>query len=358
MDSSYNHKLGIHKGDVTLPLLSWPPIAWSTRCLYLLIIYVIKCLLALQWHFTRAKIVLGLTPRPTDNLVFSKSYPDRPRLKHRFFFPDSYRSGELLPLYINIHGGGFALGAPAYDDEFCVFMSRRFNLLVISIQYSLSPWAKFPTPTEDIVAVVEAILQDDSIPVDHSRVAIGGFSAGGNLALSACQSPSLQGKIRAAVPWYAPVDWTVDYEHKLASRPYRHTKDIDGLASVAPLFNNIYIPTGTDQRNPLLSVLYAERCELPPWIFAIGAEYDMLNDEARRMMVRLAGESDIGGEETVAFERQGGRLKWRMVVGAEHSFTHWWRKRGPQAVLMKPLAEKCFIEVGKWLTEKAFEGQH
>jgi acetyl esterase/lipase len=105
----------------------------------------------------------------------------------------------LLPLYIDIHGG-FAFGKPAYDDEFCTFLSRKFSFLVISVQYSLSPLATFPRLVEDVIAVVEAILNDDSLPIDHSRVAIGGFSAGGNLALSASQSPSLQGKIKAAIP--------------------------------------------------------------------------------------------------------------------------------------------------------------
>lgn len=340
--------------ESVLSPLSWPPISWSTRCLYLLIIYLIKGLLALRWHLVRASVTLGLAPKLSSNPVFSKSYPSRPKLKHRFFFPDSYKPGKLLPLYIDIHGGGFAFGAPAYDDEFCAFMAQNFNLLVISIQYSLSPWAIFPTATEDVVAVIEDILKDDGLPVDHSRIAIGGFSAGGNLALSACQSPSLQGKIKAAVPWYAPVDWSVDYEYKLASRSYRHAKDVDGLAALAPLFNNVYLPTGTDQRDPRLSVLYAKRCDLPPWIFAIGAEYDMLNDEARRMMIRLAGEAEVTGVENVAFEREGGRLRWRMVTGAEHSFTHWWLKRGTQTALVKPVAEKWFIEAGRWLIEEAF----
>lgn len=340
--------------ETSPPLLLWAPIHWSTRCLYLFVIYAIKVLLAIRWQLMQTGATLGLAARPSGKPIYSKSYPSRPKLKHRFFFPSSHKPGQSHPVYINIHGGGYAFGEPAYDDEFCAFMSREFNLLVVSVQYSLSPRATFPTPTQDVVAVVEEILQDDSLPIDHSRIAIGGFSAGGNLALSACQSPSLQGKVKAAVPWYAPVDWSVNYEYKLASRPYRHDKDVDGLAALAPIFNNLYLPTGTDQRDPRLSVLYAKRSELPEWIFAIGAEYDMLNDEARRMMIRLAGESKVSGVENVAFERDGGKLRWRMVTGAEHSFTHWWLKRGQQAEVTKPLAEKWFREAGRWLTEEAF----
>ncbi|KAH8178796.1 alpha/beta hydrolase fold domain-containing protein [Sarocladium implicatum] len=337
------------------PPLLWPPITWFTRCLYVSVIYIIKGVLFCQWQLSRAKAALSFTSRPSNSPTFSKSYSIRPKLTHRLFFPDSYDSGTLLPLYIDIHGGGFAFGAPAYDDEFCKFLSQKFRFLVISIQYSLSPSATFPTPVHDVIAVVEAILSDDSLPIDRSRVAIGGFSAGGNLALSASQAPSLQGKIKAVVPWYAPVDWSVSYDFKLNSRAYRHAKDVDGLAALAPVFNNVYLPTGTDQRNPLLSTMYAKRSDLPEYIFAIGAEYDMLNDEARRMMVRLSGESKVTGEELVAFEREDGRLRWRMVLNVEHSFTHWWLKRGDQTEA-RLLAEQWFTEAGRWLVEEAFAG--
>lgn len=343
--------------EVISPPMLWAPITWSTRCLYLFVIYIVKGVLFCQWQLAKAKRLLGITAGSNSKPAFSKTYPERPKLKHRFFFPDSYDSGSSLPLYIDVHGGGFAFGSPAHDDEYCAFLSRKFKFLVVSIQYSLSPLATFPTPVEDVSAVVKAILNDDSLPIDQSRVAIGGFSAGGNLALAACQSPSLQGRIKAAVPWYTPVDWSVDYDYKLASRPYRHAGDVDGLATFAPIFNNVYLPTGTDQRDPRLSVIYAKRSDLPQYIFAIGAEYDMLNDEARRMMIRLAGESKVTGAELTAFEREDGKLRWRMATGAEHSFTHWWLKRGHKAAAAKPIAERWFTEVGEWLTTTAFSSR-
>lgn len=266
--------------------------------------------------------MLGWAPKPSGKPTLSKVYPCRPNLKHRIFFPKSYQSGDSLPLYINIHGGGFAMGAPEHDDEFCIFFSNQFNLLVVSINYSLTPQVEFPTPTHDVAAIVLAILSDSTLPIDLSRVAIGGFSAGGNLALSACQLPVLQGKIRAVIPWYAPVDWSVDYDYKLASRPYKRTGDVDGLAAVAPIFNHMYLPAGQDQRDPLLSMVYAKRELLPEWIYAISAEYDMLGDEARRMMASLAGLEQMTENEQLAFEREGGRLRWTLVQGAKHSFTH------------------------------------
>lgn len=304
--------------------------------------------------FRRLLALLGYAPISSGKPTFSKVYPCRPKLKHRVFFPKSYQPGQSLPLYINIHGGGFAVGSPAHDDEFCAFFSDKFNLIVISIGYSLAPWIAFPVPTQDVAAVVLAILADDALPIDHSRVAIGGFSAGGNLALSACQLPALKGKIKAAIPWYAPVDWSVTYEYKLASRPYKHPAEVDGLTMVAPIFNNMYLTCGTNQRDPLLSIIYADREALPTWIYAIGAEYDMLCDEARRMMAGLAGMEKLTDSEREDFAAEEGRLRWKMAKGQKHSFTHWWKKRGKRADAARPIAEKLFIEVGEWLTEEAF----
>ena len=337
--------------------LFWSPLPLYTRFRYFIIICAIKILLAVGWSIRKLVIPLGLAPSPSGKPTFSKVYPCRPNLKHRVFFPKSYQSGESLPLYVNIHGGGFAFGSPEHDDEFCIFFSNHFNLLIISVDYSLTPWIAFPVPTQDVAAVVTAILSDQTLPIDHSRVAIGGFSAGGNLALSACQLPALQGKIKAAIPWYAPLDWSVNYAYKLASRPYKNPKDVDGLAAIAPIFNNMYLPSGTDQRDPLLSILYAKKEDLPEWIYTISAEYDMLGDEARRMMAGLANLQELTESERDAFEREGGRLRWTLVKEAKHGFTHWWLKRGKAADLARPIAEKWFMEAGKWLTEQAFASE-
>ena len=59
----------------------------------------------------------------------------------------------------------------------------------------------------------------------------------------------------------------------------------------------------------------------------ISAEYDILGDEARRMVAGLAGLQDMTESETETFEREGGRRRWRMVKGVKHNFTHWWLQR-------------------------------
>src|SRR6202044_3816553 len=163
-------------------------------------------------------------------------YPCRPLLQNRVFIPKNLQDGELLPLYLDIHGGGFAVCDPQFDDEFCTIFSNRFNVLVVSVNYSKSPSVAFPVPTHDVAAIAQAIIEDSSLPIDKLRVAMGGFSAGGNLSLSAVQLPELQGKIKAVVPWYPVTDWVTKTEQKLKTRPYKNLDDKDSLRWTGKLF--------------------------------------------------------------------------------------------------------------------------
>src|ERR1700734_2737050 len=68
--------------------------------------------------FLRVVHLPGIVDTPTLP-TFTKCYPCRPNLKNRIFVPKSYKSGDApLPLYIDIHGGGFALMNPSADDKF------------------------------------------------------------------------------------------------------------------------------------------------------------------------------------------------------------------------------------------------
>jgi len=168
-----------------------------------------------------------LASRPT----IVKSYGCRPTLEHRIFFPQSWQHGSLIPVYFDIHGGGFAFFEPLYDDEFCSSWAKRTGMLVVSLDYRKSPINRFPIPCQDIAAVAQAIINDDSLPIDTSRIIMGGFSAGGTLALSACQMPELKGLVKAIVPFYPVVDWSVPTGEKFKRRLYKE-RDTDSLSSI------------------------------------------------------------------------------------------------------------------------------
>ncbi len=238
------------------------------------------------------------------------------------FFPSSYdqTSPQTLPVLFSIHGGGFCFGESRDDDSWNRDFADKHNILVISLSYSLAPWATFPTPIYDIEAVVLAVLADESLPIDRSprserhglsRTAIMGFSAGGNLALAVSQLESIRTHAQApaaAVSVYGYLDLSMPPHEKLSNRPFkpelgppRGTRS-DGLMRFCPTFDWSYIPYGHDLCDPLLSPVYAAREYLPPFVACVAAELDMISHESWRLACRLAHE----GVET-----QGGEIAGR-----------------------------------------------
>ncbi|KAJ5951323.1 Alpha/beta hydrolase fold-3 [Penicillium vulpinum] len=245
-----------------------------------------------------------------------------PTLETRIFYPRSYNPAQrqLLPLYLNIHGGGFVLCDATIDDSFCSAWANRTAMLVVSLNYRKAPLHPFPTATFDVAEVAKCVLADGSLPIDHSRIAIGGFSAGGNLALSASQFPGLRGLIKAAVIYYPIVDFGHPPNEKLDSRPYKDGPK-DTLEKTSWWLDGGYVSVGQNRRDPLLSPVYAAKEELPPLIYMIGAQWDMLRLETQQMIHGLAGLGDkVGVEQEEDFEV--GRYKWTLARGCPHGFTH------------------------------------
>ena len=203
-----------------------------------------------------------------------KSYPCRPMLRNRIFYPPNWRAGDAnkLPLYLDIHGGGFAFGDPALDDEFCSAWAKRTGFLVVSLDYRKAPLHRYPTPVLDISAVACAVIDDDSLPVDKSRVVIGGFSAGGTLALSASQLPGLKGVVKAAIPFYPAIDWSTHPRDKFLRRLYQG-RSTDSLERAGPCMSWGYVPSNQDRRDPVLSPIFARREDLPKWIMMVAPQH-------------------------------------------------------------------------------------
>lgn len=133
-----------------------------------------------------------------------------------------------LPVLIDFHGGSFILGSCQEQAPFCARMCRELNCVVISVDYRLGPYAQFPAANwdaEDVVlAVIDRttkgyeVLRDGILwpmlrlarkppELDDKKIAISGFSSGGNLALNLALSvkddPTIEGDWLSPVPW----DW-------------------------------------------------------------------------------------------------------------------------------------------------------
>src|SRR6185437_2641237 len=88
-----------------------------------------------------------------------------------------------LPLLLWFHGGGWVTGNLDTHDQLGRLLADAVGAVVVSVDYRLAPEAKFPAAADDCLAAYEwALARADEVGADARRIAIGGDSAGGNLA--------------------------------------------------------------------------------------------------------------------------------------------------------------------------------
>jgi hypothetical protein len=114
------------------------PVPFSTRLFYACKLYFIKFAIKVVFRVLNLPGIRKAAHQPT----FTKAYPVQSSLRHRFFFPKSYKSGDPpLPLYLDIHGGGFALFEVSCDQ--LLYMPRQYqssqNVFHQAIADSLAP---------------------------------------------------------------------------------------------------------------------------------------------------------------------------------------------------------------------------
>ncbi|KAK3323310.1 Alpha/Beta hydrolase protein [Cercophora scortea] len=304
-----------------------------------------------------------------------KTYPIRKNLPIRIFFPASYTGSKTgvkptipaaaedehtkLPLLFTIHGGGFVIGSPPDNDEWNHTFASQHGFLVIGLNYAKAPGSAFPNALHDLEALITCVLADTSLPIDKDRIAIAGWSAGGNLTLTVSQLPTILPHIRAIIPLYPVTNFITPVSTKIRTRRYKPSLSgfrgsaTDYLSPLADMFHWAYLPAGMPSHNPLMNPAFATRDMLPRNVFIIGCELDMLGHEDWELACRLAGrrvpseeellgreevgelgmgEVEVDGDERFGFEEvvrldagegEGGvvgRYRWLLVPDAVHGF--------------------------------------
>jgi acetyl esterase len=195
-------------------------------------------------------------------------------------------SGEATDLLVFYHGGGWALGDLDTADALCRLTSRDAGVHVLSIDYRLAPEHPAPAAIDDAYAAFKwACEHAGELGATPGRVAVGGDSAGGNLAAVVCQLTRDEGGPAPLLQWlmYPRTDFTAQTRSlSLFARGFVLTKrDIDW-------FNAQYLRgTGIDPAEPRMSPLLAESLSgLAPALIAI-AGFDPLRDEGQRYAMAL-----------------------------------------------------------------------
>ena len=113
---------------------------------------------------------------------FTVSGPAGP-IPLRLYRPAQVLADLALPCLVFMHGGGWVLGNLDSHDGLCCRLANQARCCVISIDYRLAPESPFPAAVEDCVAAYKAIVANAAtLKIDPIRIAVGGDSAGGNLA--------------------------------------------------------------------------------------------------------------------------------------------------------------------------------
>ena len=207
---------------------------------------------------------------------------------------------ERPPVVVYIHGGGFVLGNVEGSDRDCRLLAEGAGCLVASVEYRLAPEHPFPAASDDCVAAIRWVAENaGALGADPTRLAIGGDSAGGNLAAVTALRARDEGgpSICFQLLIYPVVDQTstMDDPHFASLTENSDGYMLDG--SMMEWFRRCYVPDPSDRANPYVSPLLASsHVGLPPAL-VMTCEYDPLRDEGEAYAKRLA---DAGVEVTLS----------------------------------------------------------
>jgi acetyl esterase/lipase len=173
---------------------------------------------SVQWRTALVRLpravpdfALRFTSDPPHPVVFDlPSRSSKYNIPVYLFVPDTLAEDTTsLPLILDFHGGGFVLGSCLEQAPFCAKMAKDLQAVVLSVDYRMGPISKFPAALEDAEDVLAAVLDSEApgyselrgglsekirmngqedvakkVDIDTHRIAISGFSSGGNVALN------------------------------------------------------------------------------------------------------------------------------------------------------------------------------
>jgi acetyl esterase len=221
--------------------------------------------------------------------------PETP-IRIRAYTPDGT---PPFPVLVYYHGGGWVVGSLDTHAAICRALADAASCVVVSVDYRLAPEHPFPAAVEDCLAATQWTAANAALlDGDPDRVAIGGDSAGGNLAAAVAQAARDRGGPHLV--------------HQLLIYPVtNHAFDTDSYAENAEgygltraemeWFWDHYLDSELDGRNPYASPLRARTLDGLPPATVFSAGFDPLRDEGIAYAERL----DRAGVDTRHYHYEG-----------------------------------------------------
>ncbi len=221
--------------------------------------------------------------------------------KVRVYRPAGIDAEAVIPVLIYFHGGGWVVGSIETVDSVCRKLCNESGACVVSVDYHLAPEYKFPRPVDDALTAAYWVYRNCSmLHIDPDKIAVGGDSAGGNLAIVVSILARDAGDLPVAFQllFYPGVDL-----QPVRSANSEENGDAPILGNGAlDYFRNFYLENDEDGMDWKASpIICSDLSGLPP-SFMITAGNDPLHDEGMAFAQKL---SEAGNDSTfINFERQ------------------------------------------------------
>jgi acetyl esterase/lipase len=189
---------------------------------------------------------------------------------------------------IYLHGGAFIMGSPATHRELAARLADATGIRVLVLDYRLAPEHPFPAAMQDAVSAYRWLLEQG---LAAKRVAMGGDSAGGGLALQTLLALRDEGSPLPAAAFLLspPTDWV-----RLDGESYSNRAHLDPLNTLDMCRYTASLYVGeSDPDSPLLRPLDADLSGLPPLCIHVGDHEVLLSDSVRLAERARASNVDV-----------------------------------------------------------------
>jgi acetyl esterase len=216
----------------------------------------------------------------------------------RLYRPLEERAASALPALVYFHGGGWVVGNLETHDTLCRQLANGGRCIVVAVDYRLGPEHRFPAAVDDSIAATRWVRDNvTALGIDPDRIAVGGDSAGGNLAaVAAIDARDAGTPLAFQLLIYPATDMRQDSDsYQTNGQGNMLTRD------TMAYFRSHYIDPDQYDDWRASPLLHADLTKLPP-AFILTAGFDPLRDDGLLYAERLTAAGNCA--TYICFERQ------------------------------------------------------
>jgi acetyl esterase len=216
----------------------------------------------------------------------------------RLYRPLAQEAATTLPALVYFHGGGWVIGDLDTHDTLCRQLANGAGCIVVAVDYRLGPEHRFPAAVDDSLAATRWVRNNAAaLGIDRNRIAVGGDSAGGNLAAVAAIDARDAGTPLAFQLLIYPAT-----DMRQGSDSYQTNGQGNLLTrDTMAYFRSHYIDAGLHEDWRASPLLHADLADLPP-AFVLTAGFDPLRDDGLLYAEQLTAAGNRASH--ICFERQ------------------------------------------------------